>query len=228
MPTIISLQAQHNDCPAILTYDRFGQGLTTARDPLDGQEGKERGHDFLDVANDLHEIIITIAGEKLDLEKLDVENGKLRLLLVGASIGAPIARLYTQKYPGLVSGLVLLDSNIANMNYTAFFPDPNSPEFDSGSLLSDDCTLSQYIEARIKLGRMFDLHVRNQESLDRSNSPSLLPDSDAPKLAGPGNVGPLVSVVGHDPEKFAEMSYDMIGIPRSMSAIVNRYAESLL
>jgi hypothetical protein len=31
--------------PPMLTYDRFGQGLTTARDPLDKAKGS---HDFMD------------------------------------------------------------------------------------------------------------------------------------------------------------------------------------
>lgn len=30
--------------PKILTYDRYGQGATTSRDPLDGEPGKEPGY----------------------------------------------------------------------------------------------------------------------------------------------------------------------------------------
>ncbi|KAG4439569.1 hypothetical protein IFR05_004968 [Cadophora sp. M221] len=192
--TIASLQKLAPTCPAILTYDRFGQGLTTSRDPLDGQRGKELGHDFLDVANDLHEIILSVAASELGLQSPDVESGKARLLLVGASIGAPIARLYVQNHQGIVSGMIILDSNIANANYS------DSLDFDGDSLLSDDCTLEQYRETRLKLTRMFDLK---------------------PKLVGIRKAGPLLSVVGHDPETFVDLSYDVMGTPKSLSKITN-------
>ncbi|KAH9213030.1 Alpha/Beta hydrolase protein [Leptodontidium sp. 2 PMI_412] len=223
VPTIASLQKLVPTCPAILTYDRFGQGLTTSRDPLDGQRGKELGHDLLDVANDLHEIILWVAASELGLQSPDVEGGKARLLLVGASIGAPIARLFVQNHEGMASGMIILDSNIANVNYSDFLPDPDSSDFDGGSLLSDDCTLEQYREARLKLTRIFDLKVKNSESLDRSNSSVLLPYSYQPKLVGIGKAGPLLSVVGHDPETFADLSYDMMGTPKSLSKITNEY-----
>ncbi|PVH75999.1 hypothetical protein DL98DRAFT_562158 [Cadophora sp. DSE1049] len=224
IPAVASLQSYLlGACPALLTYDRFGQGLTTARDPLDGQKGKELGHDLLDVANDLHEIILAIAASKFGLPRTAVENGKLHLLLVGASIGAPIARLYVQSHQEIVSGLIFLDSNIANVNYSDFLPDPDSPGFDKNALHLDDCTLEEYREARTKLCRMFDLKVKNPESLDRSNSPSLLPYSNKPKLMGTGHSGPSLSVVGHDPETFAELSYEMMETPRSLSRITNGY-----
>ncbi|KAL2072314.1 hypothetical protein VTL71DRAFT_11657 [Oculimacula yallundae] len=223
IPAITILQTQLESCPAILSYDRFGQGLTTSRDPLDGQTGKELGHDFLDVAHDLHNIILTIAAKEFSLQISEVENGSLRLLLVAASIGAPIARLYAQNYRGIVSGLVILDSNIANVNYSDFLPDPDLPGFDNDTLLSDGCTLEQYREARLKLARMFDLNVRNLENIDRTNSPALLPYSDQPKLVGTSQTGPLLSVVGHYPETFTDLSYTMMGTPKSLSRITNEY-----
>ncbi|CZS92656.1 hypothetical protein WAI453_006623 [Rhynchosporium graminicola] len=223
IPAITTLQSLLQSCPAILTYDRFGQGLTTSRDPLDGQKGKELGHDFLDVAYDLHQIILKVAAKKLGLQRSQVEHGSLQLLLVGASIGAPIARLFAQSYQNLVSGLVLLDSNIANVNYSDFLPDPESPDFDADSLLSTDCTLKQYREARLKVTNMFDLNAKNPEGLDRTNSPVLLPYSNQPKLLGPGESGPLLSVVGHDPDTFADVSLAMMGIPKSLSKITNEY-----
>jgi len=171
-----------------LTYDRYGQGLTTARDPLDTQ--KALGHDFIDVANDLHEIITTIATSRLGLHESDLEEEKLHLLLIGASIGAPIVRVW---------------------------PDPDAPGFDPESVISDDCTLEQYRVERAKLSKMFDLKVKNPEGLDRSNSAVLLPDADAPKLVGVDGKGPELTVVGHDPETFTEMSFMMMGTPKSLS-----------
>jgi pimeloyl-ACP methyl ester carboxylesterase len=214
---LLSIQILHNtikSCPAILTYDRYGQGLTTARDPIDTQ--KELGHDFIDVSNDLHEIIMTIAVSKLDLQKSDLEVGKLHLILVGASIGAPITRLYIQDHPGIVAGVILLDSNIA-VDYSAVWPDPDAPGFDPSLVVSDDCTLEQYRIERAKVARMFDLKVKNPEGLDRSNSAVLVPHADAPKLMGLDGKGPLLTVVGHDPETFKEMSFLMMGTPQSLS-----------
>lgn len=217
----ISLLRSLDSCPAILTYDRFGQGLTTSRDPIDGVPGKEQGHDFLGVANDLHEIILTISTTRLGLIASDKSQDKLHVLLLGASIGAPIARLYTQHHPGLVAGMILLDSNIANVNYSDFLPDPSSPDFAEKKFLDEDCNLEQYREARAKLVAMFDLKVKNPENLDRTTSPQLLPYADAPKLVGVGEAGPELSVVGHDPETFANMSLMMMGTPRSLSRITN-------
>ena len=55
------------------------------------------------------------------------------------------------------------------------------------------------------------------ESLDRRSGPSLLPDADRPKLVGPARTGPLLSVVGHDPVTFAELSQKMMGTPKSLT-----------
>ncbi|TVY46643.1 hypothetical protein LOCC1_G001608 [Lachnellula occidentalis] len=224
LPSISIFREDIKSCPAILTYDRFGQGLTTSRDPLDGTPGKENGHDFLDVANDLHEIIVSIATTKLGLNASDVEDGTLHLLLIGASIGVPILRLYTQHHPGIAAGAILLDSNIANVNYSEFWPDPDAPGFDPKTVVSDDCTLAQYRGARERLAAMFDLKVKNAEGLDRSTGPALLPHADRPKLVGPDGKGPWLSVVGHDPETFAEGSLEKMGTPKSLSMrFTNKY-----
>jgi pimeloyl-ACP methyl ester carboxylesterase len=219
VPSIAILHSNLKSYPPVLTYDRYGQGLTTSRDPLDGGPGKEEGygHDFLDVATDLHEIITGVAISKLGLNKADVDGGALHLLLIGASIRAPIVRLYAQQHPGSVAAAILLDSNIANVNYSDILPDPDVPIFDPKTVVSDDCTLEQYRDARAKLVRMFDLAVKNPESLDRRNSPALLPFADAPKLVGPRGIGPILTVVGHDPETFAQMSLEMMGTPKSLS-----------
>jgi pimeloyl-ACP methyl ester carboxylesterase len=209
------LRSKVQGCPPILTYDRYGQGLTSARDPLDKVKGS---HDFLDVVKDLHEIILSIATFKLRLDEKDVESGKLHLLLVGASIGGPIVRLYTQHHPGIIAGAIILDSNIANANYSDIWPDPDAPGFDPKTVIAPDCpTVEEYRVARNKLAAMFDLSVKNPESLDRSTGPSLLPDADAPKLVGPGGCGPFLSIVGHDPVTFANGSLEKMGTPKSLS-----------
>jgi pimeloyl-ACP methyl ester carboxylesterase len=219
LPAISILRSKDPTCPAILTYDRFAQGNTTSHDPLDSTDGKEHGygHDFMDVATDLHEVITAISILKLGFTEAGPDNGKLHLLLIGASIGVPIVRIYAQKHPGTVAAAILLDSNIANVDYSDFWPNPDSPYFDPKTVVSADCTLEQYKDARKKLVEMFDLKVKNPECLDRRNSPILIPYSDSPKLIGPGGKGPFLTVVGHDPETFADMSFEMMGTPKSLS-----------
>jgi pimeloyl-ACP methyl ester carboxylesterase len=217
LPSISIFRENLKSCPAILTYDRFGQGLTASRDPVDGTPGKENGHDFQEVANDLHEIITTIATTKLGAKASDVEDRTLHLLLIGASIGVPILRLYTQHHPGIVAGAIFLDSNIPDVNYSDFLPDPDAPGSDPKTIVADDCTLAQYRGARERLAAMFDLKVKNAEGLDRSTGPALLPHADRPKLVGPEGKGPWFSVVGHDPVTFAEVGLEKMGTPKSLS-----------
>ncbi|KAK6608964.1 hypothetical protein H4I96_02895 [Botrytis cinerea] len=188
-PCISVLQSHVKNTPPLLTFDRYGQGLTTARDPLD--DGNGYGHDFMDAANDLHEIILVIASTKLGLEKTDVENGRLGVIFVAASIGVPITRLYVQSRRFICAALIALDSNIANVNYSDFLPDPSSPTFDPSTVVAPDCSLPQYIGARTQLIN--------------------------PKLIGVGGKGPWLTVVGHDPVTFADVSLERMGTPKSMS-----------
>ncbi|KAG9233755.1 Alpha/Beta hydrolase protein [Amylocarpus encephaloides] len=212
--------------PAILTYDRFGQGLTTTGDPIDGTPGKEKGHDFSDVVSDLHEILAVIAEDKLGITDFErgVNNGELELMMVGASIGVPITRLYSQIYPKILSGAIFLDSNMPHLSYSSFLPDPSSPTFKPEDVIADDCTLQQYIGAREALCKLFDLDVPNSEGLDRKPGAKLLPRGDGPKMVGKGGNGVELCVVGHDPVMFAEVSFERMGTPRSMSMrFTNKY-----
>ncbi|KAF7939886.1 uncharacterized protein EAE98_000013 [Botrytis deweyae] len=209
------LRSRVKEAPSLLTFDRYGQGLTTARDPLD--DGNGYGHDFMDAANDLHEIILVIASKELGLEKTDAENGRLSVIFVAASVGVPIARLYVQSHPFICAALIALDSNIANVDYSDFLPDPLSPTFDPSTVLAPDCSLPQYIEARTRLTNVFDLSVPNSESMDRRPGPRLLPCADKPKLIGTNGKGPWLTVVGHDPVTFADASLERMGTPKSMS-----------
>ncbi|KAF7876567.1 hypothetical protein EAF04_001656 [Stromatinia cepivora] len=209
------LRSRVKNCPSLLTFDRYGQGLTTARDPLD--DGKGYGHDFMDAANDLHEIILVITRTKFGLQPDDVEDGRLSVIFVAASIGVPISRLYIQSHPFICGALLTLDSNIPNVNYSDFLPDPSSPTFDPSLVVAPDCTLAQYIGARTRLINIFDLSVPNSESMDRRTGPTLVPHADRPKLIGTGGKGPWLTVVGHDPATFADVSLERMGTPRSMS-----------
>ena len=198
--------------PQMLTYDRFGQGATTARDPLDEQPGKEPGygHDLVDATNDLHELLQAVAPQ------LDGSQSR-RLIFVAASIGVHLARLFAQHYPGQLAGLLILDSNIGNKELSDICPSVQTPGFDPKDVVSDDCTFEQYIEARARLSKMLDSDVKNPEGLDRRTVKKLLPEPGAPKLMGPDGKGVWLTVVGHDPEAFAEESMKMMKIPRSLT-----------
>ncbi|KAI0192687.1 Alpha/beta hydrolase fold-1 [Xylaria flabelliformis] len=184
--------------PQMLAYDRYGQGRTIDRDP--GDEGKEEGygHDTLDVVHDLHQLI--------SQTMRDSNNQSNRIMFVANSIGCAIARLYAQEYPGTVAGMLLLDSIMANSDFVSIFPDPDSPDFDPGSL-PQDVTPEMLCETRRKFREVFHPSVKNPEGLDRRNLAALLPDADKPRLyQGFGGKAPLVTVVGHDPEWFAKES----------------------
>ena len=192
--------------PTMLAYDRYGQGLTEDRDPQDKDREAGYGHDALDVTRDLHQLILQF------VEKHFVAPQKpSHIILVAASIGCAIARLYAQEHPGSVAGLLLLDSIMANSNFD-FWPDPDAPDFDPSSL-PEDITLDVLREQRIAFAARFSPKAVNREGLDRRNLASLLPYSDAPKLQGPGDKGPYVLVVGHDPETFAEESLEVSRYP---------------
>ncbi|TGJ76843.1 hypothetical protein E0Z10_g10797 [Xylaria hypoxylon] len=184
--------------PQMLAYDRYGQGRTIDRDPSD--EGKEEGygHDTLDVVRDLHQLISQTREDSDDQPK--------RIMFVANSIGCAIARLYAQHHPGTVAGMLFLDSIMANTDFVSIFPDPDSPDFDPGSL-PQDVTPEMLHETRKKFREVFHPSVKNPEGLDRRNLATLLPDADKPSL-GQGFAGraPFVIVVGHDPEWFAKES----------------------
>ncbi|CAG8954948.1 hypothetical protein HYFRA_00008637 [Hymenoscyphus fraxineus] len=226
--------------PAILTYDRFGQGLTTSRDPLDGTVGRERGHTLKDMVRDLEELLRVVVTTHISIshssqeQEANKEDG-IRLLIVGASIGVPLLRLYasspTRPFP--LSGALLLDSNIANTAYSSILPAPDSPAFTSnperylGGECSEpecsepECTIEEYTTSRGIFVRMFDFDVPNKEGLDRRSSPDLLPSSMGPRLDGGGGVE--MTVVGHDSGVFIEGSWERVGVHRRVGFLVDRF-----
>lgn len=84
---------------------------------------------------------------------------------------------------------------------------------------------------------MFHPSVRNPENLDRRNVAELLPHADRPHLVGfgspPPGHGPWITVVGHDPVRFADdCATGSLHSPRALTnAYVNpawaRYNEGL-
>ncbi|KAE8150636.1 Alpha/Beta hydrolase protein [Aspergillus avenaceus] len=212
-PVIAKLKniRQETGTPAILTYDRYGQGQTTDRDPDDAAAPDPmHGHDCMSVVKDLRQLITQITRDKLGTTDID----SLSLLLVGNSIGGPLARLYAQEYPGTVAGLLLLDSNIANTDFVSIFPDPDAEGFDP-STLPPGVPLPALRGTREAMRRMFHPSVGSKEGLSRRNLPELLPSSDGPVVRGPDGKSPFVTVVGHDFETFAQEMTQM-GAPKSI------------
>ena len=191
--------------PSMLAYDRYGQGMTSDRDPQD--EGREpgRGHDCASAADDLDVLIMQFAKDVLDT---GVQ--KLQVILVANSIGCAIGRIYAQSHP--VAALLLLDSIMANSDFN-LWPDPDLPlrPEDLG-----DVTEAVLREQRAKMAAIFHPSVINKEGLSRLSLVKLLPYSDRPLLGVEGN-RPWITVVGHDFDAFAEESLRTMGTPSFLS-----------
>ena len=188
-------------CPGLLSYDRYGQG-SSDHDPLDKDPPPCHGHDALSAVADLKQLILQIWREHLDSAK---PTHFPSLIFVANSIGCALARLFAQQYPGTVSGLLFLDSIMANSDYQSIWPDPNAKDFNEHTL-PGGVTVDELRETRQKYREMFHPDVPNMEGLSRSNLAKLLPYADGPPLEGYLGKGPYLTVVGHDWETFAEQS----------------------
>lgn len=189
--------------PAILTYDRFGQG-DSDRDPVDVVKGEPplHGHDCLDAVNDLHRFL-----QQLWREHLDITNPTHfpALIFVGNSIGCALARLYAHRYAGSVRALLFLDSIMANSDFVSLWPDPDSPDFDP-NCVPPGATADDIRTARNHYKETFHPDTPNTEGLSRRNLHQLLPHADSPKLEGYGGEPPHLTVIEHDWNTFAEQA----------------------
>ncbi|KAH5712354.1 hypothetical protein HBI18_210270 [Parastagonospora nodorum] len=188
--------------PGLLSYDRYGQGESD-RDPTDKDPPPCHGHDCVSAVQDLKQLILQIWRDHLDPAK---PTHFPCLIFVCNSIGCALARLFIQLNPGTVSGLLFLDSIMANSDQQSFWPDPDAPDFNSHTL-PDGVTAAEVRETRRKYKAMFHPDVPNMEGLSRRNLAQLLLYDDAPKLEGYLGKGPYLTVVGHDWETFAEQSF---------------------
>ncbi|KAI1809348.1 Alpha/Beta hydrolase protein [Poronia punctata] len=203
--------------PQMLAYDRFGQGRTIDRDPLDSEPpGKEDGygHDVMDSVRDLHQLITqvnTTTGKK-----------KRRIVFIANSIGCAIARIFATEYADTeeVAGILFLDSMMANSDFVDdIFPDPDT--ITSPDTLPEDVTPEMLRETRDKFRATFHPSVKNAEGLDRRNLPLLLPHADKPFLERNDGKKMFITVVGHDPAKFEKESLE--GSMRTPVAITRNY-----
>lgn len=187
--------------PGLLSYDRYGQG-DSDHDPNDKDPPPCHGHDAMATVQDLKQLILQIWREHLDIAK---PTHFPCLIFVCNSMGCALARLFAQHHPGTVSGLLFLDSIMANSDYQSFWPDPDAPDFNEHTLPSG-VTADEVRETRRKYREMFHPDVSSMEGMSRRNLVKLLPHADSPRLEGYLGKGPYLTVVGHDWETFAEQS----------------------
>ena len=124
----------------------------------------------------------------------------------GTPYGA-LARLYAGAHPGRVEGLLFLDSMMANTDFVSLFPDPDPATWgpDDDASLPPGVSPEDLRHARAEIAKLFHPTVPNRERLDRRYLPQLLPRADEPVLPpGPSGKMPLLTVVGHDWDTFAE------------------------
>ncbi|KAF2180720.1 hypothetical protein K469DRAFT_269441 [Zopfia rhizophila CBS 207.26] len=192
----------HLPYPALLSYDRYGQG-DSDHDPDDEGPPPCHGHDIMSAVCSCRQFLVQIWKEHIEISN---PTHFPSLIFVCNSIGCAIARLFAQTYPGTVSGLLLLDSIMANSDFVSFWPDPDAKDFDPHTL-PPGVSLKDVRETRKKYRLMFHPSVPNSEGLSRRNLSQLLPSSSSPELEGQGGVGPYLTVVGHDWEEFAEQNF---------------------
>lgn len=187
--------------PALLSYDRYGQG-DSDHDPDDKDPPPSHGHDAVSAVKALKQFTLQIWREHNDISK---PTHYPCLIFICNSIGCALARLFAQCYPGTVSGLLFLDSIMANSDYLNFWPNPDAPDFDPHTLPAG-VSADDVRDTRERYRQMFHPDVPNNEGLSRRNLARLLPYSDGPRLEGYLGRGPYLTVVGHDWETFAEQS----------------------
>lgn len=193
------LQHHRSSIPALLIYDRYGQGESDP-DPSDPPD-TPYGHDATTVIDDLHQLISRICTDTLHLPGPGPDS-PTRLIFVSNSIGCALARLYAAANPRTVSGFLFLDSMMANSDFVSVFPDPDAHR---APKLPEGVSANDLRYAREQYGRYFHPTVPNAERFDRRDLARRLPFADTPVLPpGPDGRPPVVTVVGHDFDKFAQ------------------------
>ncbi|KAK0637429.1 Alpha/Beta hydrolase protein [Bombardia bombarda] len=227
-PTISRLVATQKaakfDTPALLCYDRYGQG-DSEHDPGDRQQDEPYGHTALQVVEDLHQLIKIIT-----VEHMKKDPKRVALMFVGNSIGCALARLYAQDYGHTdqvknTEAYLFLDSMMANTDFVSLFPDPDDEDFYALHDLPDGISMKDVLHARRQFTAQFHPDVPNPEHFDRRNLPKLLPDADQPLLRPNPTAGeePYLVVIGHDPAVFSKKCEEgSLNVPaRVIDAFVN-------
>jgi pimeloyl-ACP methyl ester carboxylesterase len=203
LPTLAATakEREQKPCPPMLFYDRFGSGAT-GRDPTDNGKGAKDTHDVMDAVRDLRDLLICIAQRHLAIPSSEIDG--LRLVLVAHSMGAVIAELYAKAYPKTVAALLVLDGSPTNSDGESWYPDPDASNF-SPAALPEGVTVELLRTARSQQrASVYNPNSVNGEHLRWSNLPDYIPKVGVPKLQGPINGTPLLTVMAHDPVPYAK------------------------
>jgi len=193
--------------PPILAYDRFGIGQSDP-DPSDVGKPLEEYHDGMDAVRDLRQLLIQIAEQKLGREESELD--ELRIVFCAYSFGVCVARLYAQTFPGSLEALLMIDSAIANQLAETFTPNPDIPEVweRARHSLPPGTTpqMCRHINQKIMSSPYSGYALTSRERMRWTNMPDLLPFNDRPRLQGPDQGLPLVTVLCSDPQVLIPMT----------------------
>ena len=207
------------ELPPMLFYDRFGIGGSDA-DPQDEGKKPEEFHDCNDAMGDLHQLIVQIMEMKFGWNRHidpDVKQHLPRIVFCAHSFGVCIARMFATAHSGAVQGILMIDSAIAYIRAEHTMPDPDDPvswakRNDGESIWSkagwpDESILSKdVVRDAIRKTRASPISgnpLTTRERMRWDHMPQQLPRSDEPKLRGPTDHLPLISVLKSDPEILA-------------------------
>ncbi|KAJ5377112.1 uncharacterized protein N7496_004521 [Penicillium cataractarum] len=197
----IAKKREQKPCPPMLLYDRFGSGAT-GHDPTDQGKGAKDTHDALDAVSDLRQLLICIAQQHLAIPPSDID--ALQLVFVAHSMGAVISELYAKAYPKTVAALLVLDGAPTDSDGQSWYPDPDASNF-SPATLPEGVTVELLRTARKQQREsVYNPNNVNGEKLRWSNVSDYVPNVGAPKLQGPIDGTPLLTVMAHDPVPFAK------------------------
>ena len=178
----------------MLLYDRFGSGET-------GKKDISKTHDAMAAANDLRELIASVAEKHLKIKPNEINS--LPIIFVGHSFGGVIAELYAKQYPRTVLALLLLDPSPTDTDGESWFPDPDAPDFKSETL-PEGITADMLRKARAQQrASPYNPNSPNKEGIKWNNLSNYIPEVGKPKLLGPWENSPLLTIMGHDPLPYA-------------------------
>ncbi|KIV99086.1 uncharacterized protein PV09_09190 [Verruconis gallopava] len=199
------------ELPPMLFYDRFGTGQSDP-DPTDAGKQPEDYHDANDAVADLYQLILQVVQDKYH-QKGASPHVLPPIVFCAHSFGVCLARIFSATYPGVVEGLMILDSAIATIPAEKFFPNPDDPAswksrkdgtsvwsrngFPADGFSEDIC---RDAIQKIRSSPISGYAMASNERIRWDNMPRLLPYNDKPKLQGPTPSLPLVTVINNDPD----------------------------
>lgn len=204
------------ELPPMLFYDRFGVGGSDP-EPTDVGKPPEEFHDCADAVADLHQLLVQTMELKFNWSRsvdADAQQPLPRIVFCAHSFGACVARMFAAAYPGIVQGVLIIDSAIAQYRAEDMYPDPDVPEswaqrHDGKSMWSkggwpDESVISKEMcRDAIKKTRASPISghpLTTRERMRWDHMPQQLPDNKGPKLRGPTEHLPLVTVMISDPD----------------------------